>query len=216
MSLAVALAVLAAASPTFSPKIDNPWLPMKPGTTLVYRGRADGERVRDVVRVTHRTRMIDGARTRVVRDRVFTAGRLSERTRDYYAQDRRGNVWYFGEDTAELDRRGRVVTREGTWHAGVDGARAGLFMPAHPKVGERHRQETLRGHAEDRYEITDLHARVRTPYRRFRHALRTREWTRLEPGVVEAKFYVRGIGSVAERGVRRVHERLSLVAVRRG
>src|SRR5918911_2614791 len=128
--------------------VTNPWFPLRPGTTYVYRGVKDGERARDVVTVTHRTKVIQGVRTTAVRDLLYLRGKVEERTTDWYAQDKRGNVWYFGEDTAELDRRGRVKTREGTWLSGRDGARAGIFMPAHPRAGQTGRQEYLRGHAE--------------------------------------------------------------------
>jgi hypothetical protein len=173
----------------------------------------DGKPARDVVTVTHRTRLVGGVRCRVVHDRVHMRGRLAERTADYYAQDARGAVWYFGEDTAEFNARGEVTSREGTWHAGVDGARAGIFMPAHPRVGERHRQEFLRGHAEDHFQVVSLDAHVVAPFGTFEHALRTREWTPLEPGVIDAKFYVRGIGEVVEQTIRGGDEVARLVRV---
>jgi hypothetical protein len=212
----VALAVLAvpAAARAFSTPVDNPWLPLRPGTTFISTGVKDGKPARDVVTVTYRTTMIDGARCAVVRDRLYLRGRLAERTTDYYTQDARGNVWYFGEATAELDARGRVISREGSWRAGRDGARAGLFMPAHPRVGERHRQEYYPGHAEDHFQVVSLDATVTVPYGTFTHVLRTREWTPLEPGVRDVKHYARGIGPISERTVRGGDERLALVAIR--
>ena len=125
----------------FSARVDNPWFPLRVGTTWLYAGRAEGQGVVDVVKATRHTRMIDGVRTRVVADRLFAAGHLAERTSDYFAQDSCGNVWYFGEDTAELGRRGHVVSTEGTWHSGVDGAEAGVVMQAHPQLDRRFRQE---------------------------------------------------------------------------
>jgi len=215
--LAAALAGLSAAAPAagggFGPRVDNPWFPLKPGTAYVYRGMKDGKAARDVVTVTHRTRLVGGVRCRVVHDRLSLRGQLAERTADYYAEDARGTVWYFGEDTAELGPGGRVISREGTWHTGVDGARAGIFMPAHPRVGERHRQEFLRGHAEDRFQVVGRDAHVSVPFGGFDHALRTREWTPLEPGVIDAKYYVRGIGEVSERTVRGGREVARLVRV---
>ncbi|MFL5817559.1 MAG: hypothetical protein ACJ76L_08155 [Conexibacter sp.] len=197
----------------FDAHVDNPWFPLEPGTTYVYRGSKDGRSARDVFAVTHRTERIDGARCVVVHDRLYLRGRLAERTTDYYAQDRNGTVWYFGEQTAELDAHGHVTSSEGTWRAGVDGARAGIYMPAHPRVGERHRQELYPGHAEDRFQVVARDARVTVPYGTFDHALRTKEWTPLEPGVLDAKYYVRGIGQVAERTVRGGSERAVLVDV---
>jgi hypothetical protein len=213
----VSLALLSGGAPasgrTFSAHVDNAWFPLQPGTTYVYRGMKDGRPARDVVLVTHRTKLVGGVRCRVVHDRLFLRGRLAERTADYYAQDARGTVWYFGEDTAELDRHGDVTSREGTWHTGVDGARAGIFMPAHPRVGERHRQELLRGHAEDRFQVVSLDAHVAVPFGTFDHALRTREWTPLEPGVIDAKYYVRGIGEVSEQTIRGGRESAQLVRI---
>lgn len=217
VTAAVALLVLAAAAPasarTFGTPVDNPWFPLAPGTTFVSTGVKDGQPARDVVTVTDRTATIDGARCAVVHDRLSRRGRLAERTTDYYTQDERGNVWYFGEATAELDAHGRVTSREGSWRAGRDGARPGLFMPAHPRVGERHRQELYRGHAEDHFQVVSLDATVTVPYGTFAHVLRTREWTPLEPGVRDAKHYARGIGLISERTLRGGDERFELVAV---
>jgi hypothetical protein len=199
----------------FTIRVTNPWMPLRPGTTFVYRGVSDGAAQRDVVHVTRRTRMVAGVRCRVLADRIYQHGHLRERTHDYYVQDRRGTVWYFGEDTAELDARGRVTSTEGTWHAGVDGARPGIYMPAHPRVGEHHRQEYLKGHAEDQFRVVSLHASVTVPFGRFRDAVETQEWSRLEPGVRDAKFYARGIGQVSEATVKGPRETARLVSVRR-
>src|SRR3954470_15164604 len=207
----------AAARAAFTAKIDNPWLPLKPGTTLTYTGVKDGKPQRDVFRVTSRTKVIDGVPCVVIDDRVYSHdGKLNERTSDYYTQDGKGNVWYYGEDTAELDASGRVTSTEGTWRTGVDGARAGLFMPAHPRVGERHRQEYYKGHAEDQFRVVSLRATVNVPYRKFTSALETNEWTRLEPGVLDAKYYVRGVGEVFEGSLKGPKETFELVSVKRG
>lgn len=116
----------------FSPNVTNPYLPLRPGKTYVYAGTKDGKAAIDIFAPSRKTRVIDGVRTRVVNDRLFLNGVLEERTTDYYAQDRCGNVWYFGEDTATLDRSGHVVSRGGSFHAGVKGAQPGVFMQAHP------------------------------------------------------------------------------------
>lgn len=195
--------------------VDNPWFPLKPGTVLVYRGEKDGAPARDVLRVTHRTKRILGVRATVVDDRVYQPGHLVERTHDYYAQDRSGNVWYLGEDTATLRPNGKVRSTSGTFRAGRDGARAGIFMPAHPRVGSGGWQEYYVGHAQDRYRVLGLRERVRTPAVRSSRAMLTRETTPLEPGVVDHKVYVRGIGTVHEQTVRGGNERFELVSVRR-
>ena len=172
----------------------------------------DGEPTRDVVHVTRATRVIDGVRCTAVTDRLYASGHLVERTTDWYAQDRAGTVWYFGEDTAELDATGQVTSREGSWLSGVNGARAGVFMPAHPRVGQAYRQEYLEGHAEDHFRVLDLHATARTPAVDSRRALLTKEWTPLEPSVVDHKLYVRDVGLVDERTVRGGDERNVLVS----
>jgi len=197
----------------FGPRVDNPWFPLTPGRTLVYTGTKDGKKALDLFAATSRTRMIDGVRTRVVEDRLYLDNVLEERTSDYYAQDRCGNVWYFGEDTATLDRHGRVVDTEGTWHAGVDGAQPGVFMQAQPQLGRKFHQEWYRGQAEDVFKVTDRSAAVTVPYGSFRHALRTAEWTALEPEVLDNKYYVRGIGEVAELSVKGPRETLRLVEI---
>jgi hypothetical protein len=218
VALVLALAPGAAASPPFRPsqfvrQVDNPWFPLKPGTTYVYRGVKDGQPSRDVVVVTHATRTILGVRATAVRDLLYLSGRLEERTADWYAQDRAGNVWYLGEATAELDKRGRVTSREGSWVAGVNGARAGVYMPAAPAVGVAGRQEYLKGHAEDHFRVVALHVHVATPKLTSTKALLTEEWTPLEPGVLDHKFFVRGVGTVLEQTVKGGDERNALVSV---
>jgi len=188
--------------------IDNRWYPLRPGTTYVFRGVEGGKPMRDVVAVTTRRKTILGVSCIVVRDIVYVDGRPTEVTSDWFAQDRKGNVWYFGEATAELDDSGKVKSREGSWQAGVDGAKPGIVMPGRPKVGQSFRQEYLKGHAEDHMAIQNLAAKVRVPYVSTSRAMRTREWTPLEPGVVEHKYYVRGLGLVKD-------DEVSLVSVTR-
>jgi hypothetical protein len=215
-----ALALLAAgcgsSGPTYSANVTNEWFPLAPGSVYRYRGVKDGEPSREVMTVTHRTRTIDGAETIVVKDLLYLRGKLEERTRDYYTQDEDGNVWYFGEDTAELDSNGQVKTREGTWHAGVDGAKPGIFMYAHPRVGQSARQEYLKGQAEDHFAVLRRGVAVEVPFRGFRQALLTKEWTPVEPGVLDHKYYARGIGTVLEQTVKGGNERNALVSFTRG
>jgi hypothetical protein len=221
--LAVVLAALVVSSgasaqtnpQNFVAHVTNPWFPLKPGTTYIYRGVKDGKRTRDVVTVTHRTRTIDGVRTTEVQDRLYEAGHLEERTSDWYAQDKQGNVWYFGEATAELDKNGHVTSREGSWLTGVNGAQAGIYIPGRPRVGDSARQEYYKGHAEDHFQVLSLGAAVSVPYVTSHKALLTKEWTPLEPGVLDHKYYVRGIGNVKEISVKGPLERNVLVAVRR-
>jgi hypothetical protein len=183
--------------------VDNPWFPLGPGTTLRYRGVKDGKPTVDVFTVTSRTKDILGVPATVVHDALYdTRGQLVEDTFDWYGQDKRGNVWYLGEDTKELDSEGHVTSREGSWQTGVNGAIAGIFMPAHPQVGQSYRQEYYRGQAEDHFKILSLKASVKVPARSSQEAMLTQETTPLEPGVVDHKYYVRGIGTVDEKTVK--------------
>jgi hypothetical protein len=215
--LAISLAPVSSAQPSprdFVRRVDNPWFPLIPGTTFVYRGVKDGKRAHDVVTVTGTTKTIQGIRCTGVRDRLYLAGRLEERTTDWYTQDRRGNVWYFGEATAELDRNGHVTSTEGSWQAGRNGAQAGIYMTAHPAVGQSRRQEYYKGHAEDHFAVVSVNARVSVPYVSSRDAVLTKEWTPLEPGTLDHKYYVRGVGNVKEVTVKGPTERSELVSVR--
>jgi hypothetical protein len=197
----------------FTPDVTNPWFPLPPGRVLVYTGTKDGRRALDLVAPSARTKVIEGVTTRVVEDRLYLDGVPAERTSDYYAQDSCGNVWYFGEDTAELDRRGRVTTRQGSWLSGERGAQPGVVMQAQPVLARWFRQEWWRGRAEDQFRAVDLSARVRVPYGAFGGVLRTEESTRLEPGILDAKLYAKGIGELAERSVKGPHEAQRLVDV---
>jgi hypothetical protein len=220
VAIVLALAPGAAASTPFRPadfvaRVDNPWFPLVRGTVYVYRGIKDGKASRDVVTVTYATRTIEGVKATSVHDDLYIEGRLEERTTDWYAQDRAGNVWYLGEATAELDAKGHVKSREGSWLAGVHGARPGIYMPGRPSLGLSGRQEYLKGHAEDHFRVVAVNASVSVPGSRSSHALLTEEWTPLEPAVLDHKYYVRGIGTVLERTVKGGDERNELVSMRR-
>jgi len=197
----------------FVARVDNPWFPLRPGAVYEYRGVKDGDVARDVLTVTHLHRSIAGIRATVIHDRLFLKGRLAERTTDWYAQDRSGNVWYLGERTATLDARGRTSSTEGSWLTGVHGARAGIYMPSHPRPGDTGRQEFYRGHAEDEFKVLSLSASVTSPAVSSNRALLTQETSRLEPGTVDHKLYVKGIGTVLEQAVKGGSERLALVSV---
>ena len=215
LALAVAWGTSSATAtrPGFVRSVTNPWFPLKPGTVFVYTGEKDGKRGRDVVTVTRRTKLIQGVRCTEIDDRLYGDGLLTERTKDWYAQDVRGNVWYFGEETAELNKAGKVTSREGTWRAGHDGAKAGIFMSAHPKVGQSFRQEYLKGHADDHFAVLSTSASVVVPYTAAAHALLTKEWTPLEPDTLDHKLYIRGTGLAKEETVKGGNERWELADV---
>ena len=199
-----------AATAKFAAGVHNRWFPLAAGTTFVYTGEKDGHAGRDVVRVTGATKMIRGVRCTTVDDRLYLRGRLEERTTDWYAQDDAGNVWYFGEETAELNRAGRVTSREGSWLAGIHGAQPGILMPAQPTVGESFRQEYYEGQAEDHFAVVSVSASVVVSYTASAHALLTKEWTPLEPGVLDHKLYIRGVGLAKEETIKGGNERWEL------
>jgi hypothetical protein len=185
--------------------IDNPYLPWVPGTTWVYEGTSGTTHERNEVTVTDQTKVILGVTTTVVHDQVFAEGKLSEDTYDWYAQDRAGNVWYLGEDTKEYEN-GKVVSTHGSWEAGVDGAQPGIVMLAEPRVGERYRQEYLKGEAEDQGRIHALGESVHVPAGSYEQVLVTEDTTPLEPKVLEHKFFAPGVGVVMEQVLRGGHE----------
>jgi len=198
----------------FVKTIDNPLFPLDPGTTFYYEGEEDGEPMSDEVYVTHKKIKILGVTCVVVRDQVFDAdGYLAEDTLDYYAQDVDGNVWYMGEDTAELDHDGNVLSTEGTWRAGVDGAEAGIIMEADPKKADSYRQEYLEGEAEDEAKVVSLDEALCTDYDCYEHLLAIKEWSPLEVGIAEVKYYKEGIGFVYSEVTHGGDETLQLVSV---
>ena len=201
-------------APRFDPgnfvsDVDNRFFPLVPGTRYVSVGEGDGERETNVTLVTHDRKNILGISATVVLDRVFVDGEVKEKTFDWYAQDRQGNVWYLGEDTKEFED-GKVVSTEGSWEAGVDGAVAGIIMPADPRVGQHYQQEFFLGEAEDEARVTGVGAEVTVPFGSFDGCIRTVEWTRLEPGIKEAKWYCPDVGFVKALGVEGSDARLVL------
>jgi hypothetical protein len=194
--------------------IDNPYFPLEPGTTFIYRGESEGTSTRDVMEVTYDTKVILGVTTTVVHDQAFEEGVLVEDTLDWYAQDKAGNVWYFGEDTRELDENGNVISTEGSWEAGVNGAEPGIIMLADPKKGDKYQQEFAADVAEDMAQVIGFEDGVCVRYGCFDNVLVTKEWTPLEHGVVENKFYAPGVGFIYSEMVKGGDEFSELVRVR--
>jgi hypothetical protein len=185
----------------FTTEIDNPFWPMARGARWKYREvDAEGTEQRIVVTVTDETRVVMGVETLVVHDLVTEDGLPVEDTYDWYAQDADGNVWYFGEDTREYED-GKVVSTAGSWEAGVDGALPGIVVPAAPEVGLTYRQEYYAGEAEDAATVLSLDERAEAPAGRYEGVLMTKDFTPLDPRILEYKFYARGIGPVVVLGV---------------
>jgi hypothetical protein len=179
----------------FSADIDNPRWPMTVGSRWVYRviDTADGSELRQVIEVTDETKVIaDGIEARVVSDVVTDHGEPVEVTRDWYAQDSDGNVWYFGEHTIEF-KHGKPVDN-GSWEAGVDGALPGVALPADPKVGMTYREEYSKGEAEDQSRVLALDEQAEVPAGHYKDVLMTEDFSPIEPDVSELKFYAEGSG----------------------
>ncbi len=199
----------------FVATIDNRYFPLEPGTGFHYRGVAENGKTpqTDDMVVTHKTKEILGVPSTVVRDTVSSRGKPIERTLDWYAQDKYGNVWYMGENTRER-QHGRFVKQSDSWEAGVNGALPGIIMPGSPQRGDVYRQEYYPGHALDQARVLGSGGRIKVPYGSFKHTLATVETSpKLDPGVAERKYYVAGVGDIKEHTVRGDHEQIQLIRV---
>jgi hypothetical protein len=199
----------------FINEIDNPYYPLIPGTTFAYQGTADGQAKRSVFSVTRQTAVIQGVTCVVVRDQAYVGGKLHEDTIDWFAQDDADNVWYFGEDTKELDQNGKVVSTAGSWKTGVNGARPGIIMPAQPRVGATYQQEFAPGVAEDRFQILSISERVSVPYGSFRNVVKTKDFTPLNPTLLDNKWYAPGAGLIKDVNLSKAGDFSNLVSVTR-
>jgi hypothetical protein len=195
----------------FQTVVDHPYFPLVPGTRWSYRETAGGKTSDNEITVLTETKVVQGVTCTVVHDVVSLNGVIKEDTNDWYAQDRKGNVWYFGEDTKEYFPHGRLST-EGSWEAGVQGGRAGIFMLATPTVGETYRQEYRKGVAEDVGQVVSVNEAVAVPFGSFTGSVKTKDWSLLEAGH-EYKWYAKGVGLV--RSESSAHEIAVLVAVKR-
>ena len=186
----------------FTTRIDNPYWPMDPGTRWTYRETdQEGAQLKVVVTVSDQTNKIaNGVTARVVRDTVTEDGEIIEDTFDWYAQDREGSIWYLGENTAEF-QNGNLMTREGSFEAGVDGAQAGIIVPADPRDGMKYRQEYYKGKAEDNGEVLSTDEMGQAPFGQYDNALLTKDTITIEPNVQEYKLYAKGVGLVLALGI---------------
>ncbi|MDH3754876.1 MAG: hypothetical protein OEU32_13480 [Acidimicrobiia bacterium] len=194
----------------FVETIDNPYLPLLPGSRWVYEGEEDGETERVEVVVTDERREVMGISAVVVRDIVSEDGEVIEDTFDWFAQDVDGNVWYLGEDSKEYDE-GELVGTEGSWEAGVDGALPGIVMLADPTEGVAYRQEYYEGEAEDLGQVHRTGVSEAVPAGTYDEIVVVREWNPLEPDVVEDKYHAPGVGVVLELVVEGGEGRVELV-----
>jgi hypothetical protein len=197
----------------FVARVDNPYFPLTPGTTFVYEGQTAEGFEHDEFAVTHHIRVILGVRCVEVHDTVKTDGQLTEDTLDWFAQDRDGNVWYFGENTHELED-GLITTIDGTFMAGVNGDKPGIIMKAHPAIGDFYRQEFSLNNAEDFAETRSLTQTVHVPTGTYHNCLKSKETTPLETDLLEYKFYAPGVGNILTVDAR-TGDRVELVRIRR-
>jgi hypothetical protein len=189
----------------FSAQVTNPLFPLTPGTIFIYEGNRDGVPQHNEVTVTTETKVIMGVACVVVRDVVTSNNAIVEKTTDWYAQDKAGNVWYFGEDTAEYEN-GAVTTTAGTWMAGVDGALPGIVMKASPMVGDAYRQEYRPGEAEDFAKILQLDGSWTVPAGNFTNVLVSEDTDLLDATKLEHKYYAAGVGYLGSNGIVNGHK----------
>jgi hypothetical protein len=177
--------------------IDNPHLPFPVGARWVYESETEDGLETIEVTVLEETREIMGVECVTVRDTVSVEGELLEDTYDWYAQDVHGNVWYFGEITFNFED-GFIADIDGTWLAGVDGAKPGIVMLGAPSPGVTYRQEWLLGEAEDAATVLDVHAAVTIGFGTFTECVKTADFLPPEPDALEHKYYAPGIGFIYE------------------
>ena len=186
--------------------IDNPYLPLTPGSTWTYEASGSEGEGRVTVTVTDRARVVAGVRTTVVSAETTDArGRLVEESQDWYAQDLDGNVWSFGE-------RGT----DGDWEAGVEGAQAGIAMLATPRLGDGYRHEYRAGVAEDQAEVIATAADLTLGVEGFDRVVKTADTSVLQPGLMQVSYYAPAIGLVLRETVAGGDRRLLLVEHRAG
>lgn len=194
--------------------VTNPYFPLVPGTIWEYTGETEDGTETIVVEVLDEIRIVNGVEATVVHDEVFLDGELIEDTFDWYAQDLAGNVWYLGEETEELED-GMVVSTEGSWEWGVDGALPGIYMWANPgaHLGEEYRQEYYQGEAEDWATVIALSQMVDVPFESFDECIQTEDWNDLEgrSQTLEHKYYCPGVGLALEVPVDAPDEPIELV-----
>jgi len=180
--------------------VNNPYLPFIPGSKWVYQAMLeDGTVERNEIEVLQETRDVHGVKATVVHDLVFVGEQIVEETFDWYAQDKDGNVWYLGEAVDNYEN-GVLVDHKGSWEWGVDGALPGIMMWADPSlhVNEKYNQEFYAGEAEDKGQVLSVNESVTVPFGSFENVLKTYDFSSLDPGLQEHKFYAKGIGVIKE------------------
>ena len=197
----------------FTKEINNRYFTLPTGKTFIYKGETDEGIEHMEVVALNEVKVVVEVECRVVLDKVWSNDELIEETRDFYAQDKDGNVWYFGEESKTLED-GVVVSTEGSWEAGVDGAKPGIVMLANLKVGTEYRQEYYKGEAEDMGKVEALSEKVETPYGEFENCLQTKDWTPLEENSDEYKYYSSEVGNLVQEFSIYSKEIISLIEIK--
>lgn len=196
----------------FTTNINNKYLALPKGKKIVYETLTDDGVERDVIEITGETKIVDGVKTLVYRDKVYLDDVLEEDTRDYLAQHKNGDIWYFGEDVDNY-RNGILANHAGSWLSGVGGAEAGIWVKADPKVDETYKQEYLKGEAEDMVTVLSLNETVVTKYGTFTNCLKTHDWTPLDPASLENKYYCPQVQAVVMEEDLASKEKLEIVEI---
>ncbi|KKQ85067.1 MAG: hypothetical protein UT09_C0051G0005 [Parcubacteria group bacterium GW2011_GWF2_38_8] len=197
----------------FSTNITNPYFSLPVGRSFTYEGKTEEGVERVEITITGETRVVNGVETLVYRDKVWLDGELVEDTRDYLAQDKEGNVWYFGEDVDNYED-GKIVDHDGSWHAGVDGAEAGIWMKANPVVGETYKQEYLKGKAEDMADVVSVTEKLTIRGIKYENCLKTYDYTPLDPESKEYKYYCKEVGNLVLEENILTKEKIELLSVK--
>lgn len=196
----------------FTTNITNSYVSLPAGIEMHYKGTTAEGIETITVSVGGETKTIMGVKTLVYKDTVWLDGQLIEDTIDYLAQDTKGNVWYFGEDSKSYEN-GKYKDSHGSWMAGVKGAQPGIWMKAHPKVGEVYRQEYLKGEAEDQGKVLSLSETVKVPNGTYKNCLKTLDFTELDRTKDEYKFYCPAIKGFALEISAKSGERSELIGI---
>jgi len=199
-------------SSDFTTNVNNKYFVLIPGTKFTYRGKTDEGAEENEVYVTKDTKVVAGINTIVVWDRVWLDGEIKESTYDWFAQDKFGNVWYFGEDSKDYED-GKVKSTKGSWKAGVNGAKPGIVMKANPKAGDKYQQEYLKGVAEDMAEVIRLGAKLNIGSKNYTNCIEIKEWNPLEKDSDEYKYFCQEVRNLVYEFSLEDKEQLQLVSI---
>lgn len=188
-------------NPTIQPAdfvnaINNPYLSLQPGMVWIYAGKDDhGRKIEIEEEVTSNTKIIRGVTTTVVRKRVWQKNKLIREVSEWYAQDKGGNVWSFGKESKKL-KNSEIIDTTNSWEAGINGAKPGIVMKAYPRAGDTYRQEFVYGKAENIAQVLSNSQTTKIGLGEYKNCLQIQSWTRLEPALVEYRFYSKEVGNV--------------------